>query len=119
MLDKEIEITTKHGTLNAFVTHPETGGPHPVVMFYMDAPGKREELHDAARRLGTVGYYVILPNLYYRWEKKFVVDRQSEESVKKMRTMMAGLSNAMVVQDTQDIMYYCKQDKAAQTEKIG
>ena len=32
----------------------------------MDAHGIREELKDMARRLGTVGYYVLLPNLYYR-----------------------------------------------------
>ena len=32
----------------------------------MDAPGIREELRDMARRLATVGYYVVLPNLYYR-----------------------------------------------------
>ena len=27
---------------------------------------RREELRDMARRLCTVGYYVLLPNLYYR-----------------------------------------------------
>jgi carboxymethylenebutenolidase len=32
----------------------------------MDAPGIREELRDMARRLATIGYYVLLPNLYYR-----------------------------------------------------
>ena len=32
----------------------------------MDAPGIRDELRDMTRRLGTVGYYVLLPNLYYR-----------------------------------------------------
>jgi carboxymethylenebutenolidase len=32
----------------------------------MDAPGIREELRDMARRLASVGYYVLLPNLYYR-----------------------------------------------------
>ena len=32
----------------------------------MDAPGIREELRDMARRLATTGYYVLLPNLYYR-----------------------------------------------------
>ena len=52
--------------MNTFITCPEEGGPHPVVIFYMDAPGKREELHDMARRIATVGYYVLLPNLYYR-----------------------------------------------------
>jgi carboxymethylenebutenolidase len=35
-------------------------------MLLMDAHGVREELRDMARRLGTVGYYVLLPNLYYR-----------------------------------------------------
>jgi carboxymethylenebutenolidase len=32
----------------------------------MDAPGWREELRDMARRLASVGYFVVLPNLYYR-----------------------------------------------------
>jgi len=37
-----------------------------AVFMLMDAPGIREELRDMARRLATVGYYVLLPNLYYR-----------------------------------------------------
>ena len=32
----------------------------------MDAHGIREELQDMDARLATVGYYVLLPNLYYR-----------------------------------------------------
>jgi carboxymethylenebutenolidase len=39
---------------------------HPAVFFLMDAPGIREELRDMARRLASVGYCVLLPNLYYR-----------------------------------------------------
>ena len=38
-------------TMSAFTTRPDEGGPFPVVFFYMDAPGKREELHDMARRI--------------------------------------------------------------------
>ena len=52
--------------METFICHPERGGPHPPILFLMDAPGIREELHDMARRLATVGYYVMLPNLYYR-----------------------------------------------------
>ena len=66
MIDRELDIQTHDGTMNTFVTHPEEGGPHPVIFFLMDAPGKREELHDMAHRLGTAGYYVMVPNLYYR-----------------------------------------------------
>ena len=52
--------------METFICHPERGGPFPAVMLLMDAHGVREELRDMARRLGTVGYYVLLPNLYYR-----------------------------------------------------
>src|SRR5258708_6375392 len=66
MIDQQIDIPTKDGQTTTFITHPERGGPHPVIIFYMDAPAVREELRDMARRLGTSGYYVMLPNLYYR-----------------------------------------------------
>jgi carboxymethylenebutenolidase len=71
VIDRELDLTTAHGAMNTFITHPEEGGPHPVVLFYMDAAGKREELHDMARRLGTAGYYVVLRNLYYRLTREF------------------------------------------------
>ena len=65
MIEREIDIATADGTMNTFIVEPEEGGPHPVVLFFMDAPGKREELHGMARRLAATGYYVMLPNLYY------------------------------------------------------
>ena len=67
MIEQTIDITTQDGAMETFICHPERGTwPHPAVMLLMDAPGIREELRDMARRLGTVGYYVLLPNLYYR-----------------------------------------------------
>src|ERR1700674_655312 len=66
VIERQIEITTEDGRMNTFVCHPERSGPHPVIIFFMDAPGIREELRDMTRRLATVGYYVLLPNLYYR-----------------------------------------------------
>ena len=61
MLEQHATIQTADGAMNTFITCPEEGGPYPVVIFYMDAPGKREELHDMARRIASVGYYVVLP----------------------------------------------------------
>ena len=93
MVDQEIDIPTVAGAMNTFITHPEEGGPHPVVLFLMDAPGKREELHDMARRLGSAGYYVMLPNLYYRRVREFVM---APEVRSDMVAHMNSLSNAMV-----------------------
>src|SRR5512143_1206081 len=66
MIEQTVDIPTKDGATTTFICHPERDGPHPVILFFMDAPGIREELRDMARRVATVGYYVMLPNLYYR-----------------------------------------------------
>ncbi len=44
----------------------EEGGPFAPVVIYMDVWGLREELYDIARKVAVVGYYVLLPDLYYR-----------------------------------------------------
>src|SRR5215471_6172319 len=66
MIEETVDITTADGPMETFVCRPERGGPYPAVFFLMDAYGIREELRDMVRRLATVGYYVLLPNLYYR-----------------------------------------------------
>ncbi len=103
MIERDVDIQTADGLMNSFVTYPEEGGPFPVVVFLMDAPGKREELHDMARRLGTAGYYVVLPNLYYRRAREFKPDG-TPESRAKMFEHMNSLTNAMVCEDTGSIL---------------
>lgn len=66
MIEDTLDIATKDGGMETFICHPDRGGPFPAISLMMDAPGIREELRDMARRLGTVGYFVLLPNLYYR-----------------------------------------------------
>lgn len=66
MWERDIEVSSAAGPIPTFVTRPEEDGPHPTVILYMDALGIREELRDMARRIGTVGYYVMLPNLFWR-----------------------------------------------------
>jgi carboxymethylenebutenolidase len=118
MLDRELDITTADGVMNTFVTHPEEGGPHPVVLFYMDAPGKREELHDMARRLGTSGYYVMLPNLYYRRTREFRMST-GEDARKIMFEHMDSLNRSLILADTQALLSFSEQDAAAQRGKVG
>src|SRR5277367_5797730 len=65
MIEQTLDIATKDGAMETFFCRPERGS-HPAVLLLMDAPGVREELRDMARRLATVGYAVLLPNLYYR-----------------------------------------------------
>lgn len=119
MIEHNIDIQTKDGSMNTFITHPEESGPFPVILFLMDAPGKREELHDMARRLGSVGYYVILPNLYYRQTRDFVLDFNSDKSRERMRELMYSLSNRMVIEDCQALIEYAEKDDFANCQHIG
>ena len=67
MQERHVNLTTSQGAMDTFVVHPDGDGPFPVVLFYMDAPAIREELYDMARRIAGEGYYVALPDLFYRF----------------------------------------------------
>ncbi len=118
MLEKEIDIQTKDGVVNTFITYPEEDGPYPIILFLMDAPGKREELHDMARRLATVGYYVMLPNLYYRRAREFVIDG-TPESLDTMFEHMNSLTNRMVVEDCMSLLDFTAGEEAASDGPVG
>jgi carboxymethylenebutenolidase len=122
MIDQQIEIATKDGRTTTFITHPERGGPFPVILFYMDAPAIREELRDMARRLGTSGYYVMLPNLYYRAGVMELgplpADPEAPER-KRMFALMSSLSVPLVMEDTKALLAHAEGDKAANTDIVG
>jgi len=120
MIEHHLDIATADGAMNTFITHPEEGGPHPVVFFYMDAPGKREELHDMARRLGTAGYYVVLPNLYYRWTREFnLFSGNPEHSLEKLGEHMGAMRTDAVLRDTEALFDHVDGDPAADSSRIG
>ena len=123
MFEDHVSIDTGEGEMSTFVVHPEPSerrpGPFPTVLFLMDAPGKREELHDMARRIASVGYYVLLPNLYYRQVPGFIVQRDDPASRQFMFELMTNLSNAMVARDAAAMMRHAEADPAASIERVG
>src|SRR5437763_13699162 len=119
MIEKYLDIPTAAGAMNAFVVHPEENAPFPVVLFYMDAPGKREELHDMARRLASVGYYVVLPNLYYRRSPDYWLQERTEAGMAVMFEHMRSLTNAMVVEDTKAMLKFVDAQPEANSRRVG
>jgi carboxymethylenebutenolidase len=118
MIEHHVDLPTPDGSMNSFIVHPEEGGPFPVVLFYMDAPGKREELHDMARRIATVGYYVVLPNLYYRTTREFTMVRD-EAGYKHMFELLRGLSIAMIMRDTAAMLAFVDAQPRARAQSVG
>src|SRR4051794_20488762 len=109
--------------MESFICRPERDQPHPAVLFLMDAPGIREELRDMARRLATVGYYVVLPNLYYRAGRDSVfgptvLDADSPER-DRMRAIRAKMTIPPVMTDVADTLAFFGEQEAAKDGPVG
>ena len=122
MIERQVEIRTQDGQMNTFICHPERLSPHPAVIFLMDAPGIREELWDMARRLATVGYYVLLPNLYYRSgveELGPFIGEAHAATRQKLMQLMGTINIPLVMQDIDSLLAFAETDPAASTSAMG
>jgi len=60
------EIKTDHGVCPSYVYRPTGSGPWPAVLVFMDGLGIRPAMLEVGERLATHGYFVLLPDLFYR-----------------------------------------------------
>ena len=119
MAVSEIEIETDEGTMGTYVVRPDDDGPHPVVVFLMDAPGKRPLLHRMADRIASNGYFVMLPNLYYRTTPAFELDFASKESFRQMVELTGAVGNRMIGRDVGTLLDRAAGDPAADVTRVG
>ena len=102
MIEETLDIKTTDGTMESFLCRPDRNGPFPAVFLLMDAPGIREELRDMARRLATSGYFVILPNLYYRAGRNAVFGPDVLEEQSPEWTRMRAIRTKMMIPPVMD-----------------
>jgi len=62
----EIKLPTPDGDARAFTFQPDGAGPWPGVIFFMDAPAIRPALFEMCERLSSHGYFVLLPDMFWR-----------------------------------------------------
>jgi len=63
----QIALPTPDGPARAFTFKPDSGaGPWPGVIIFMDAPAIRPALFEMGERLASHGYFVLLPDLFWR-----------------------------------------------------
>jgi carboxymethylenebutenolidase len=104
MIENIVEIKTIAGVMETFTVAPGAG-KHPPVILYMDAPGIREELYDFARRIAGQGYFVLLPDMYYRSGRlRFDLAKAGEEERGQMFKAMLSLTNQLVMDDTKAML---------------
>src|SRR5471032_1804781 len=122
MIEQTQDIVTPDGAMETFIIHPDHGASPPVLLL-MDAPGIREELRDMARRLATVGYYVMLPNLYYRAGRDTLygpdVLKDGSEEHGRMRAVRTKMTIPPVMDDVAALIAFADAQKASKNGPVG
>lgn len=118
MIERQVDITTPDGDMTTFVFHPTHGGPHPVVLYLMDAPGIRPALKDMASRLATAGYYVLLPYLFYRGGPLRELGTSDEDMHARME-LMGTVTPTNIVGDAEALLAFAAGDAAAGDGPVG
>lgn len=118
MIEKEIDVTTPEGEMKTFIFHPTNEGPHPVVLYLMDAPSIRPALKEMARRLASAGYYVMLPYLFYRGGpfREFGAD---DEDMHQRRELMGSVNVHNILSDADSLLSVADGDPAARAGAVG
>lgn len=124
MSEREERIQTIDGAMTTFVAHPDEGGPFPAVFVYMDALGLREELRGIGRRIADAGYFVVVPDLYYRLGDAITFDAwklgdPESDEMQRMFGCMHQLDDSALMEDTRAILDQLESESHARSGPKG
>jgi carboxymethylenebutenolidase len=119
MAERIETIATADGTMETFFAHPDSPGPFPVIVQLMDGIGMREELRDHARRTASWGYYVVAPDLYYRFGLKGPLDFSDPVARDRLMAAIGALTAERATADVEAVLAIAHGDPAAREGKIG
>lgn len=63
---QKVAIKTRDGSCPTYLFRPSGEGPWPAVLMFMDGVGIRPAMFEIAARIASHGYFVALPDYFYR-----------------------------------------------------
>jgi carboxymethylenebutenolidase len=118
------EIRTRDGLCPSYVAHPAGSGPWPAVLLFMDGIGMRPAMLEIGERLAAYGYYVLLPDLYYRAGPYAPMDARAIFADAEQRRILSEkffsvATPANIMSDTRAFLDYLAQQSAVRPGGIG
>ena len=117
------DLETDDGTCPCYAYVAPGGRPAPPVILYMDGLGIRPDLRAMAERLASNGYFVLLPNLYYRAGKTPVFDAAVLTSDPAQRDRMMQLVRSVTKEaamaDTRAFLEYLSEEPRVSGSRVG
>jgi carboxymethylenebutenolidase len=120
----EIVNKTRDGSCRSFVYRPTGTGPWPAVLVFMDGIAIRPAMLELGERLATYGYYVLLPDLFYRSGPYEPMDPHSvfsdpEKRKVLMEKSVAHATPANIMSDTESFLGYLAAESDVKRGGIG
>lgn len=123
MSESKINIKTADGNCDCYTYTAPGDAPAPGIILYMDGVGIRPELRAMAQRLASNGYFVLLPNLYYRAGEQPPFDVATmltdEKQRNRMMSLVQSVTNAGTMRDTTAFLDYLGLEPKVKGSKIG
>ena len=126
MQTKQLDVKTPDGACDTFIAYPDESRPYPAVILFMDAFGPRPYLHEMAQTLAARGYYVLLPNMFYRVRRAPVVDAQFPvraealpEIRKQFGPLFSSLTPELSMKDAGAFLEFLAQQSQVRPGKVG
>jgi carboxymethylenebutenolidase len=121
----DITLPTGDGDARAFVFTPDAGaGPWPAVIIAMDAPAIRPAMFEMGERLAAAGYYVLLPDLFWRaghYDPPDIAKARAgdPEAVAVFQKLRGSTSTDKQMTDVKACLDYLAKQPQAQAGKVG
>ncbi len=123
MADKSVDIQTPHGVCDSYVSFPDTDAPFSAVLFYMDGIGIRPVLRQMADRIAANGFYVLLPNLFYRHgpaPQINVAEILKPENRAKLMSVVLSVTPELIVSDAGVFLnFLAAQQEVSPNSRVG
>jgi carboxymethylenebutenolidase len=119
-----IEIKTRDGRCPSYVYRPEGSGPWPAVLVFMDGLAIRPAMLEIGERLAPHGYFVLLPDLFYRsgpyepMDPKTIFSDPEKRKV-LMEKYFAPATPANIMSDTEAFLEYLGAQREVRPGGIG
>jgi carboxymethylenebutenolidase len=124
MSKTEVSIATLDGDARAYAFKPQGQGPWPAVIFYMDAPAIRPALFEMCERLAERGYYVLLPDMFWRvgpYEPINLAEALASEETRRaiFGKFMSSTNPEKSTRDTGAFLAWLDAQPEARTDRVG
>jgi carboxymethylenebutenolidase len=119
-----IVIKTNDGLCRSFEYRPVSAGPWPAVLVFMDGLAIRPAMLEIGERLVSEGYYVLLPDLFYRsgpYEPMdpFAVFSDPEKRKVLMEKFIGQATQANIMSDTRAFLDHMAAQPGVRSGGIG